>query len=618
MIKDALIYLGTALVFVPIAKKLGIGSVLGYLIGGIVVGPFVLGFIGNEGHDVMHAAEFGVVMMLFVIGLELDPQVFWKMRKLVVGMGGLQMLLTAALVFPLLYWGLGYAFNPSLALAMTFAMSSTAIVLQTLKEKSLDQTLAGKSSFAVLLFQDIAVIPMLAVLPLLAVQKNVAEVSSHQLPPFLHFLDPYPSVILILAVGMVYVLSRFLVPMALRFIARLHTRELFTSAALFLVIGIAALMEMAGISAALGAFMAGVLLANSEFRHELESDLEPFKGLLLGIFFTAVGATINFEVVMREPLHLFGVVLTLMAIKWLVLSVLGRFFGLVSDQNILFAFLLSQIGEFGFVLLSSISQLQIVEKETIDFFMAVVTVSMILSPLFLFLNEKLIEPYFGVKLKVEEQEADVIEEHHQVILVGFGHFGSTLGRFLRANGVEATLIDHDSDQVAFLRKMGFKVFYGDGTRLDLLESAGAANAKVLISAMNAPEKNASLAELAMKHFPHLALFVRAKNRFDAYELMDLGVNNVYRESFSESVYMGVDVLTHLGMRKYTVLRKAQDFMKYDKAAMRRLAKLRHEMSSYISGVREEIELQEKLLNEDRKFSDKLQDSAWDSTKREKD
>lgn len=612
LFQNALIYLGTAIVCVPISKKLGIGSVLGYLIGGILVGPFVLGLIGTEGHDVMHTAEFGVVMMLFVIGLELNPSQFWKMRSKIVGLGGLQMLLTGLILFPLLYYVLSFSFNASLALAMSFAMSSTAIVLQTLKEKNLNKTQAGQNSFSVLLFQDIAVIPILAILPFLASSSNLTE--TKELPEFLSFMESFPSILLILAVVFVFILSKYIVPIVLRLIAKVHMHELFTAAALFFVIGIAWLMEVVGISAALGAFMAGVLLANSEFRHELEADITPFKGLLLGIFFTAVGSTINFDIIASHPLKVSAIVLSLILVKWLVLYVIGKKFKLVSDQNILFAFLLCQVGEFAFVLLSSIGQLGIVPKNDLDLFMAVVTISMIISPMLLFINEKFIVPRTGVTEKAEEKSYDEIDEHHPIILIGFGHFGSTIGRFLRANKIHATIIDNDSDRVTLLRKMGFKVFYGDGTRLDLLESAGAHEAKILISAIDSPQSNVELSEILPKHFPNLKLFVRAKNRNDAYELMDKGIHNVFRESLLDSVYMGVDVLAELGLRKYTLHRKALDFIKYDNEALNNLAQHRTS-KTYVEHLRGEIELQEKLLQEDNLFIEKSEDNAWDSTVR---
>ncbi|MBK9255773.1 MAG: cation:proton antiporter [Saprospiraceae bacterium] len=612
-LQNALILLGAALVFVPIAKKLGIGSVLGYLIGGIMIGPYVLSFIGREGEDIMHAAEFGVVMMLFLIGLELNPKSFWNMRKSILGMGVSQLLLSAILIFCVSHLFFGYGLNASIVVSLSLALSSTAIVLQTLKEKGLSNTIAGRASFSVLLLQDIAVIPILAVIPLLAVSPSVLT-NEHQ-----NLIDgvdgKYATLIIIGAVGLIFIISRFLINPFLHLIAKVRMRELFTATALFIVIGVAWLMEQVGVSAALGTFMAGVLLANSEFRHELESDIEPFKGVLLGLFFTAVGSTINFEIILNDPIKIFSFVFIIMLFKAIVLFSIGVFFKLKSDQNILFSLLLCQIGEFAFVLLAAAGKLDIINKSELDFLMATTTISMIISPILLFVNEKWIDPKFGTKEIHTEKVADNIGHSANVIIAGFGHFGSTIGRFLRANGVNAVILDSDSDRVDLLRKMGFVVYYGDATRIDLLKSAGAENAKIFISAIDSPEKNSELVEQINKHFPNLELFIRAKNRNDAYELLDLGVTNIYRETTQTSIHLGVDVLHKLGFRKYTATRKAAEFFKYDEAAMKNLAAKRHEKTDYILSVKNEIEMQEKLLSEDQIFSDTRQDSAWDSASR---
>jgi CPA2 family monovalent cation:H+ antiporter-2 len=616
MLQNAMIFLGAALVCVPISKKLGIGSVLGYLAAGIVIGPYVLGFISQEGEDIMHAAEFGVVMMLFLIGLELNPQSFWNMRKSILGMGLSQVLITSLLVFVLFFTVFSFSATAALAISLSMAMSSTAIALQTLKEKGLSGTQAGRSSFAVLLLQDIAVIPILAILPLLAPAGH-SEAASHQ--NFITNLPThYATLVIIAAVGLIFLFGRYLVNPLLRFVAKLHIRELFTASALFIVVGVAWLMEQVGLSAALGSFMAGVLLANSEFRHELESDIEPFKGLLLGLFFTAVGSTINFSLIIASPGRITALVLSIMAIKAIVLWAIGRVFRMRFDQNLLFSLLLSQVGEFAFVLLASSRQMGLLDRSESDVLMAVVTISMILSPLLLFLNEKLVAPRIGTKESLPQQEADTIDEHQGVIIAGFGHFGSTVGRFLRANGVKATILDNDSDRVDLLRRMGFKVFYGDATRVDLLESAGAAKASLLISAIDDPERNLQLAEVVHKHFPRLQIFMRAKNRYDAYELIDKGISQIYRESLHSSVYLGVDVLHALGYRRYTATRKAMDFIRYDQRALEKLSKSRHEKDSYIASVRSEIEMQEKLLSQDALFSDNRADTAWDGERRKED
>ena len=611
LLHNALIYLGAAIVCVPVAKKLGIGSVLGYIIAGVVIGPFALGLIGQEGEDVMHAAEFGVVMMLFVIGLELSPQAFWQMRKRIVGLGGLQLGLTAALLFPVFLFLFGLPVNASVALALSFAMSSTAIVLQTLKEKSIEQTDAGRSSFSVLLFQDIAVIPILAILPLLAgVQREQVAVSTN---PIIAFLETNTTITILGAVVVVVVLGRFVINPLLHYIARSQVRELFTASALFIIIGVSYLMTLVGISAALGAFMAGVLLANSEFRHELESDVEPFKGLLLGVFFTAVGSTINFNVLADNAVEVMMAVVGIMLLKAVVLAVIGWRYRISMAQNLLFALLLSQVGEFVFVLLSSILQFSLIDRELSDLLMATVTLSMIVSPLLLFIYDRFLAKLLVPTNDVPKDYKVEPEAEHPVIIAGFGHFGSTLGRFLRANNVNATFLDSDSDRVAFLRKMGFNVHFGDATRLDLLEAAGAAKARVIISAMDDPGKNMLLAELVKKHFPHVKLFLRARNRMDAFDLMEKEFDNVYRESLHSSVYMAVDVLADLGQRRYTVSRKANDFIRYDTEALARLVKDKHDMPTYLTSIRGEIAEQERLLNEDVKFIEVREDNSWENS-----
>jgi CPA2 family monovalent cation:H+ antiporter-2 len=597
----AIVFLAAALISVPIAKKLGLGSVLGYLLGGVLIGPFVLKFVGAEGEDIMHASEFGVVMMLFLIGLELNPQSFWRMRKAILGMGLSQVIFTTVAITAIFFFGFGYNINASLAIGLAFSLSSTAIILQTLKEKNLDPTPAGRGSFAVLLLQDIAVIPILAVLPLLGtvVDSEGSDSGSKQV------------LLSLAAIASLIVVGRYLINPFLRLIAKARMRELFTASALFIVVGVAYLMSLVGISAALGTFMAGVLLANSEFRHELESDVEPFKGLLLGLFFTAVGSTINFHLIASEAGLIFGIVGIVIVVKGVILFLIGRTFKLSFDQNALFTVLLAQVGEFAFVLLAGSKSYAILDAHTTEICMAVTTITMALAPLMIFANERLVMPLIGTREDAEEKEADEIDEHHKVIIAGFGHFGSTIGRFLRANGVSATILDHDSDRVDLLRKMGFKVYYGDATRLDLLKSAGAEKAQMLISALDDEEQSHALIDVAQKHFPHLKLYIRTQHRFASYGVMAKGIDNTYREGLHSSVFMGADVLHDLGHRKYTVTRKAQEFIKYDEGALSKLSKEWNNKEQYIINVKAEIELQERLLNEDVRFSNNVHDNAWD-------
>ncbi len=605
---QALIYLTAAIICVPVAKRLGMGSVLGYLFAGIIIGPFFLGFVGKEGQDVMHFAEFGVVMMLFLIGLELEPLHFWRMRRLILGMGSVQITATSLLACTLLM-SIGLDWRAALASGLAIAMSSTAIVLQSLKEKGLADTLAGKSSFAVLLFQDISVIPILALLPLLAITA-FDPASGHQ-KSVLDGLPGWLQTLAVLGAGLsVFMAGRFLIVPFLRFMAATRLRELLTASALLIILATAYLMQTVGLSPALGTFLAGVVLANSEFRHELESDIEPFKGLLLGLFFITVGASINFKLIAGSPLNIVSMVLAVIAIKLAVLLAVGRIFKLAFDQNLIFALGLAQVGEFAFVLFSFMHQVNILSQEWTDKMMAVTALSMTLTPFLLFINERLILPRFGT-LEKESRAGDVIDVQRPVIIAGFGDFGSTIGRFLRANGIKATILDNDSDRVDLLRKMGFKVFYGDATRTDILKSAGAEEARILIAAVADPATNYELVEKIRKNFPGLEIMVRAGSRSDAYELIDCGMKDIYRDYLDSSVRLGVDVLVKLGHRRYSALRAGQNFIKYDEAALNRLAPHRHDEKSYIYNAREQIQEQEQLLASDREADPSLHDHAWE-------
>lgn len=611
-LQTALVFLLAAVVCVPIAKRLGMGSVLGYLIAGMLIGPFVLGFVGEEGEDIMHIAEFGVVMMLFLIGLELNPREFWKMRKTILTLGFIQMGITIVLAGAAGYFFFNFTHSTSLAVALAMAMSSTAIVLQTLKEKNIANTAAGQSSFSVLIFQDIAVIPILALLPLLATSGMVHSEDGHGSGAMIEHLPEWlQPFIVIAAVGVIFIAGRFIVVPFMRLMAKTRLREMFTAASLLLVIAVAYLMREVGLSPALGTFLAGVVLANSEYKHELESDLEPFKGLLLGLFFIGVGASLNFALVLQEPVFIFSLVLGLMLLKAVVLLIAGKVVKLKHDQNILFTFLLSQVGEFAFVLLTFSNQLAIIDQYWLDMLMAAVALSMTITPVLLLINEKFISPYFGTRRKVEAKEADAIAENNKVIIAGFGHFGSTVGRFLRANGVDATILDNDSDRVDMLRKMGFKVYYGDASRLQLLESAGIGEAKLLITAIDSPEVNMNLIQQVQKHYPQVEIMSRARNRMDAYEMMEMGVPKIYRESLHTSVQLAIDALTNMGMRKYTASRKGLEFIKQDEAAMQKLVQYRHDQKQYVINARAQIDLQERLLAEEQTNGQEV-DIAWDS------
>lgn len=610
---QAIIYILAAIICVSIAKKLGMSSVLGYLLAGILIGPYVFKFISNEseGQDIMHGTEFGVVMMLFLIGLELEPKNLWKMRDLILRVGLAQVLLTSGVIF-LLGLVLGVSWNISLTAALSISLSSTAIVLQSLKEKNQMDSIEGKMSFGVLLLQDIAVIPILAILPLLALNApELMEGGNHG-----GFFDPYPGWIQTLAIfaaiGLAILMSRYAFGPLLKLVVKTHLRELFVATALLIVVGIAYLMILVGLSPALGAFLAGVVLANSPYKHALESDLEPFKGILLGLFFIAVGSTINFSLISSEPTKIFGLTLGVMLVKALILLGIGKFRKLSLPENLNFAFGLAQASEFSFVTYSFAFQLAILTRADADTLMAVTALSMALSPVLMLILDKTIIQREGMAEKKKGGESDLINEKNQVILLGFGNFGSTVGRFLRANGVEATIMDSDPDQVDFLRQMGFKVYFGDGTRIDLLHAAGAEQAKILISAIDSTEHSIKIIKLCREHFPHLEVMIRARNRFDAYELLDEGVDNIYREHLDTSIRMGEDALKKLGFQAHTVHRLGKQFRDYDEQALKVLVQFKNNRKEYISKVRKQIEMQESLLSGElsRKFS--LNDHAWDS------
>ncbi|MCW4468045.1 monovalent cation:proton antiporter-2 (CPA2) family protein [Flavobacterium sp. MFBS3-15] len=606
---QALIYLAAAVICVPIAKKLGLSSILGYLFAGIIIGPYVLGFIGQEGQDIMHFAEFGVVMMLFLIGLELEPHKFWRMRRIIIGMGSLQVLATTTVLFIACSFVLRWHWQETLAISLALTLSSTAIVMQTLKEKGLTNTSMGRSSFAVLLFQDIAVIPIMAILPLIAGTTVVNESNEQSLISHLGWIQ---APIVLGTIGFVYLGGRFIIIPLLHVVARTRLQELFTASALLLVMSVSFMMQLVGLSPALGAFLAGLVLANSEFRHELEGDIAPFKGLLLGLFFIGVGASIDFRLIMADPAFIIIFSTIFNTIKFFVLLMVGKIYKKSSDQNILFSFALSQAGEFGFVILSFAIQLGLMQTELANQMMAVIALSMIGTPFLLLINERFIDPFFGVKEKQPKNDYDDIDENNDVIIAGFGNFGSTIVRLLKTNGIPATVLDMDSDRVDSLRKMGFKVYYGDASRLELLKAAGCDNAKLFIAAIDNPRVNLQVVEMIKKHFPNLKILARARNRSDAFELVDMGVHDFYRENLYSAVHLGVDALVELGHRRYTATRQGQRFMKYDEQSIHRLAEKRHDKKAFLMTAKEEIELQEHLLKNDLYAQLGANDHAWES------
>lgn len=609
LLEQSLIFLGAALLLVPLAKKLGLSSILGYLIAGILIGPYVLGFVGDNGEDIMHAAEFGVVLMMFIIGLELDPRSFWDMRNAILGLGGIQVVLTGGILFLLLFF-FGFSFEICVAVSASFTMSSTAIALQILKEKNITKTVAGEGSFSVLLFQDIAFIPILAILPFFAVGKSTVE--DIHTSAFADQPAWIQAVGVLAGLGVLLLAGRYLVVPFLRYVSKAGMRELLVGSSLFLVIGVSALMEFLGLSPALGAFIAGLVLANSEFRHELESNIEPFKGLLLGLFFLSVGVTINFDEILSEPLLIISLAIFVLLIKFGVLFLVGRIFRMSQDQNRIFSFGLSQVGEFGFVLLSFSQQLGLIDGVVSAQMMAVVAITMTFTPFLMLFNDRFLEPYFGTRREIPaSQEPDTVDNFQKVIIAGFGHFGSTVGRLLRSNGIEATILDNNSDRVELLRKMGFKVFFGDATRLEILEAAGLAEAELVIAAIDSPEANKTMIQLIRESYPEIRILARSRNRFDAYELLDVGIKSIYRETLYSAIHMGVDALVALGFRRYTAKRQGQKFLEFDERSLHRLASKRYDMNDYVIHMKDELEWQMQLLENDQQQQSDLLDKSWD-------
>ena len=597
--QTALIFLGAAIVMVPLVRKLGLSAVIGFILGGIIIGPFGLKLTGSDANDIMQATEFGVIMLLFLVGLEIEPRKFWKIRKKILGMGLGQMALTVTLLFAIFYIA-DWRTDQALVAALCFSMSSTAIVLQTLKEKNIFRTDVGEASFSILLFQDIAVIPILALLPLIALKPEKEEnlILLQYLPDW---LQPFS---IILGVGALIILGRYVFVPFLRYVSRSGMNELLTASSLFLVIGVSELMHAVGLSAALGAFIAGVMLATSEFRHELESQIDPFKGLLLAVFFVSVGSTINFTVIMDDPMFIFTTTVIVLLVKFGVLVAVLKFFKLKLYQNFLVAFGLSQIGEFAFVLINYSTNLYLFDPKLNAQLMAITAITMCTTPILLLINEKFIEPRLH-KIKNEMPEMDDNIKQRRIIIVGFGHFGSTVGRLLRVNGIGATVLDNDPERINLLRSKGFKVYYGDAAKPGILRSAGAENADLLILCLDSPEKNKFIMEYAREHFPQMKIFVRAKNRLDAYDFINNGVENIYRETLGTAVNMAVDILKATGMRAYAARRLGQRFMVIDKAMTRKLAK--EQLSDKVTfTMTEYLDREADLLSEDSHSFDETQ------------
>ena len=572
LLLQAVIYLGAGVIAVPIAHRLGLGSVLGYLLAGVAIAP-LLDWMGSDPENVQTFAEFGVVMMLFLIGLELQPRLLWDMRMRLFGLGGLQVAVTA-LVVAVACLGFGLDWRLALALGLIMALSSTAIVLQTLGEKGWLRTEGGQSAFSVLLFQDIAVIPMLALLPFLAIAGVDASAAhgggAHGGPaPFAAWPAWAQGLMTLAVVAGVILGGRYLTRPAFRIIARTGLHELFFTAALVLIVGIAVLMSMVGLSPALGTFLAGVLLAESEYRHELVSDLEPFKGLLLGVFFITLGAGMEFALLGEEFGLIIGLTLSLILVKGAILLALATLFRMKGRARWLFTFALAQSGEFGFVLLAFSTSLHVIPDEIAAVASLVVALSMMATPLLMIAFERFVSPRVGRKAGHERDE-DTIEEEGPVIIAGMGRFGQIVHRLLVMDGYKPIVLDNSAEHIDGLRKFGIQVYYGNALRPGLLEAAGIARAKLLVVCTDNRERAVELVQHVKQRYPHVHVIARAASREHVYQLRAAGADSAVREMFGSSLEAATQSLEVLGETRERAEKKAKAFAHHDEESLRQL------------------------------------------------
>ncbi|XXN63001.1 glutathione-regulated potassium-efflux system protein KefB [Enterobacter ludwigii] len=593
LLTAGVIYLVAAVLIVPIAARLGIGAVLGYLLAGIAIGPWGLGFISDV-EEILHFSELGVVFLMFIIGLELNPSKLWSLRRSIFGVGAAQVLISAAILGGLL-WLTDFSWQAAVIGGIGLAMSSTAMALQLMRDKGMNRSESGQLGFSVLLFQDLAVIPALALVPLLA-----GGDSGH--------VDWLKVGMKVLAFGGMLIGGRYLLRPILRFIAASGVREVFTAASLLLVLGSALFMDALGLSMALGTFIAGILLAESEYRHELEVAIEPFKGLLLGLFFISVGMALNLGVLYTHITEILLGVLILVTVKTLVLYVLGRIYGLRSSERQQFAGVLSQGGEFAFVLFSAASSAKMFSGDQMPLLLVTVTLSMMTTPLLMNGIDRLLARRFNEPDENAEKHF-VEDDQPQVIVVGFGRFGQVVGRLLMANNKRITVLERDISAVSLMRKYGYKVYYGDATELELLRAAGAENAQSIVITCNDPEDSMTIVQLCQQHFPQLEILARARGRVEAHELLQAGVTLFSRETFSSALELGRKALITLGMHPHQAQRAQQHFRRLDMRMLRELVPS-HDDSAQVSRVREarrELEdiFQREMQHEKRQFD------GWD-------
>lgn len=567
---QAFIYLVAAVITVPLAKKLGLGSVLGYLVAGVIIGP-IAGVVGQETVTIQHFAEFGVVMMLFLVGLELQPQMLWKMKTQLLGLGGLQVTLTAAAI-ALIAVALSQPVTVAIAIGLIFSLSSTAIVLQSFSEKGLSKTEGGKSAFSVLLMQDIAVIPILAFIPMLALpellavaEQSKAAVEQHHELSLVAGLSTWAyACVILVSIGGVIGIGHFLSRPLFHYVAASGLREIFVATALLIVIGIAALMSLVGLSPALGTFLAGVVLANSEFRHELESNIEPFKGLLLGLFFITVGAGISFEVLADELTLVLLLTIAVMLTKALILWGLATVFKVRNSDRWLLALSLAQAGEFGFVLLSFTTQNYVIPNDIAAVLQLVIALSMFLTPMLFIFFDKVILPKY--QQRTSTNAFDEIEESGKVIIAGVGRFGQIINRFLTANNIKTVAVDLNATQVKNLQGINVKSYFGDATRPELLHTAGIDEAALIIVAIDERESAKTLVEYIKHRYPEKTVLARAFDRGHSYELKHVGADEVVKETYHSALEMSAKALVSLGFHPFLAEQKKQVFYKTEEKA----------------------------------------------------
>ena len=585
---NSLIYLAAAVIAVPLAKKLGLGSIIGYLAAGMAIGPWGLGLVTNV-QDILHFAEFGVVLMLFLVGLELEPERLWELRRPIFGWGSAQVLACAALITGVAM-AFGVNWQISLIAGLGLALSSTAIALQVIGERNLMPTSSGQAGFSILLFQDVAAIPILALLPLLGslAGENEALAPANR---------AWEAIKVIAVITGIIVGGRLLLRPLLRWIANSSTPEIFTAASLLLVVAIAALMQLVGLSMALGAFLAGVLLASSEYRRELETDIEPFKSLLLGLFFIAVGMSIDFGVLRDSPVLMAAILLGFLGLKLIVIYGLATLMKLPYQERPVFVLLLAQGGEFAFVVFQAAAGARVFSPETASLLIGAVALSMLISPLLLVAVDKLLLPRYAGQKTTRLKEISE-PQHAQVIIAGFGRYGQIIGRMLLAQGIAPTVLDHDADMVDSVRTFGYRVFYGDATRLDLLRTAGAASAQILVVAVDDVEQSLTIDDLAKEHFGHLQIVARARDVPHWNALRDRGVIRVERELFESSLRSARSVLELLGQPPHEARQGAMRFRQHNLALFERMYPHRKDRSKVIAVARQgRLQLEEQMAQE---------------------